>query len=154
MKTILELSQEIGVSKVAITKKIQKLGIKNKLAKNGNMFLIDANQEKVIKQAFNYSDDNQNDNKGSESYRINDNQVSTLINMLQGELEEKNRQIEQLQTIITQEQTLRMVTEKKLLALEQKENEPKPGFFGRLFGSRRAQDLKEENAAGPIKEDN
>ena len=151
MKTILELSQEIGVSKVAINKKIQKLGLKNKLAKNGNMFLIDANQEKTIKQAFNYSDDNQGENQGNESYRINDNQVSTLINMLQGELEEKNRQIEQLQTIITQEQTLRMVTEKKLLALEQKENEPKPGLFSRLFGSRRGPDLN-ETAEEPVKE--
>ena len=146
MKTILELSQEIGVSKVAINKKIQKLGLKNKLAKNGNMFLIDANQEKIIKQAFNYSDDNQNGNPGDESYRINENQVSTLITMLQGQLEEKDRQIERLQTIINQEQTLRMVTEKKLLALEQKENEPRQGFFSRLFkpGSRREQDLNQD----------
>lgn len=147
MKTILELSQEIGVSKVAINKKIQKLGLKNKLAKNGNMFLIDANQEKTIKQAFNYSDDNQTDNKGAESYRINDNQVSTLITMLQGELEEKNRQIESLQTIINQEQALRMVTEQKLLALEQKESERKQGFFSRIFKpGKREQDL---NKADP-----
>ena len=137
MKTILELSQEIGVSKVAVGKKIEKLGLKNKLAKNGNMFLIDANQEKMIKQAFNVADDNQNAKKSDESYRINDNQVSTLINMLQVELEEKNRQIERLQTIINQEQTLRMVTEKKLLALEE-QTTPKEGILSRLFkkGSR------------------
>ena len=49
MKTILELSRELGVSKVAIMKKIQKLGIKNELAKDGNLFLVDEEQEQTIK---------------------------------------------------------------------------------------------------------
>ena len=136
MKTILELSQEIGVSKVAVNKKIQKLGLKNKLAKNGNMFLIDANQEKTIKQAFNYSDDNRTDNTGNESYRINDNQVSTLIQMLQSQLEEKDKQIAELQTIINQEQKLRGIAEQRLTLIEQKENS-KQGFFKRFFKSKK-----------------
>jgi len=140
MKTIKELSEEIGVSKVAVQKKIERLNIKNKMVRDGNRWLVPDELEKSIKLAFNkYDTDNQTGNNRQE----NENITQTLVSMLQKELEEKNKQIEKLQTIINQEQQLRMVTEQKLLALEDKtkeeENanqEKKVGFWGRLFGAK------------------
>ena len=44
-----------------------------------------------------------------------------LINLLQTELEKKNEQIKQLQKLLDQEQQLRMVSESKLLQIEEKE---------------------------------
>ena len=145
MKTVRELADEIGVSKVAVVKKIEKLNIKNDLVKKGNRLLIPDSVEYAVKVAFNYSNTNQteNDDKENENnHNQNDYISQTLIEMLRTELEEKNKQIEQLQTIINQEQQLRMVTERKLLAIEQKEkegnenNEKKQGFWSRLFGTK------------------
>jgi len=139
MKTIKELAEEIGVSKVAVQKKINRLNIKNKMILDGNRWLVPEEMEKSIKMAFNkYDDDNQTDNNRED----NENITQTLVSMLQRELEEKNKQIEKLQTIINQEQQLRMVTEQKLIAIEQKREEEnenqekKRGLFGWIFGSK------------------
>ena len=142
MKTIKELSEELGVSKVAIVKKTERLNIKNKLVRDGNRLLVPEELESTIRKAFNKPPtDNQTDNTQKET----DNITQTLIGMLQKELEEKNKQIESLQTIINQEQSLRLITEQKLLALEQKEQkeddnqEVKPGFWSRLFGKKKTE---------------
>lgn len=139
MKTIKELSEDIGVSKVAIQKKIERLNIKNKMIRDGNRWLVPDELENTIKLAFNKYD---TDNQTSKNQEQTSNITETLVMMLQKELEEKNKQIEKLQTIINQEQQLRMVTEQKLLALEDKEKEEnenqgkKQGFWGRLFGTK------------------
>lgn len=139
MKTIKELAEEIGVSKVAVIKKVERLNIKNKLVHDGNRLLVPEELEKTIKIAFNKYD---TDNPKKTDDKQTDNITETLITMLKTELEEKNKQIERLQSIITQEQTLRMISEQKVIALEQKEKEEnenqevKQGFWGRLFGTK------------------
>lgn len=133
MKTIREVAEEIGVSKVAVQKKIERLHIRNKMVMDGNRWLVPDEVEDIIIRAFNKSD---NDNQTGYNRKENEDVTQTLIAMLQKELEEKNRQIEKLQTIINQEQTLRMVTEQKVIALEQKEQDSKRGLWGRLFGTK------------------
>ena len=52
MKTIRQIADEIGVSKTAVSKQIENLGLRSSLRKNGNQFAIDEHQEALIKQAF------------------------------------------------------------------------------------------------------
>lgn len=119
MKTIKQIADELEVSKTAVRKKIDRLGLREKLQKNGNQFAIDKRQEKLIKSAF----------QGVEPETENGNQsetVSTLVSMLQKELTSKNEQIAQLQTLVSQEQQLRMVTEQRLLQIEEQHEDPVP----------------------------
>ena len=52
MKTIRQIADEIGVSKTAVSKQIENLGLRSSLRKNGNQFAIENQQEKLIKMAF------------------------------------------------------------------------------------------------------
>lgn len=52
MKTVKELADELGVSKTAVMKKIDNLGLREKLAKNGNRLAIREPEEKLIIEAF------------------------------------------------------------------------------------------------------
>lgn len=120
MKTIKQIADELGVSKTAVRKKIENLGLRSGLQKNGNQFAIDENQEKLIKTAFSGSE--------SETRTQTDSQtetetVSALVSMLQRELDAKNEQIAHLQKLLDQEQQLRMVTEQKLLQIEDKQEQ-------------------------------
>ena len=96
MKTIRQIADEIGVSKTAVSKQIANLGLRSGLRKNGNQFAIDEHQEALIKQAF------------SEKSQTENHEVSDLvcvlqatIDTLQGQLEVKDRQIEQQAQTIT-----------------------------------------------------
>lgn len=111
MKTIKELADEIGVSKVAINKKLDALGLKTSLTKKGNTFVIDANTEKQIKRAYRYTPDNHinnitdnadnsDDNHGNQS----ENRVADIIDVLRSELSAKNEQIRSLQETIKEQQ--------------------------------------------------
>lgn len=51
-KTIKQIADELGVSKQAVTKCIDNLGLRSTLTKNGNFFVVGDSQEKAIKQAF------------------------------------------------------------------------------------------------------
>jgi predicted ArsR family transcriptional regulator len=125
MKTIKQIADELGVSKTAVRKKIENLGLRSGLQKNGNQFAIDENQEKLIKSAFSES---KVETKTETNSQTETETVSTLVSMLQRELDAKNEQIAHLQKLLDQEQQLRMVTEQKLLQIEDKqvqEEQPK-----------------------------
>lgn len=127
-KTIKQIADEIGVSKTAIRKKIENLGLRSSLQKNGNQFAIDENQEKLIKSAFL---EEKTETKTETSSRTETETVSTLVSMLQRELEIKNKQIEELnerlaesQKLLDQQQQLTALQEQKLqLLIEQKDEE-------------------------------
>ena len=123
MKTIKQIADELGVSKTAVRKKIENLGLRSSLQKNGNQFAIDEEQEKRIKSAF---FENETETETETGSRTETETVSTLVSMLQKELEVKNEQIMHLQKLLDQEQQLRMVTEKKLLQIEEKQEEAEP----------------------------
>lgn len=120
MKTIKQIADELGVSKTAVRKKIENLGLRSSLQKNGNQFAIDENQEKLIKSAFLESEA---ETKTETNSQTETETVSTLVSMLQRELDAKNEQIAHLQKLLDQEQQLRMVTEQKLLQIEDKQEQ-------------------------------
>lgn len=121
-KTIKQIADELGVSKTAVRKKIENLGLRSGLRKNGNQFAVDETQEKLIKSAFSESE---TQTKTETSSRTETETVSDLVSMLQRELEAKNEQIANLQKLLDQEQQLRMVTEQKMLMIEQRDQEEK-----------------------------
>ncbi len=120
MKTIKQIADELGVSKTAVRKKIENLGLRSSLQKNGNQFAIDENQEKLIKSAFSESEA---ETKTETDSQTETETVSALVSMLQRELDAKNEQIAHLQKLLDQEQQLRMVTEQKLLQIEDKQEQ-------------------------------
>lgn len=128
MKTIKQIADELGVSKTAVRKKIENLGLRSGLQKNGNQFAIDKNQEKLIKSAFSENESETQTQTKSQTETETKSQTETetvcdLVCMLQRELDTKNEQIAHLQKLLDQEQQLRMITEQKLLQIEDKQEQ-------------------------------
>lgn len=159
MKTIRQIADEIGVSKTAVNKQIANLGLRSGLRKNGNQFAIDEHQEALIKQAFSEKSqteiENQTQTKSPTSWFSVCDLVCVLqatIDTLQGQLEVKDRQLEQQAQTITRltdalaaaqqtaaaAQALHAGTiQQQLLTGEagadQQEPEQKRGWFSKLF---------------------
>ena len=125
-KTIRQIADELGVSKTSVRKKIDNLGLRSSLQSSGNQFLIDEEQEELIKTAFR---GNKSQTKSETKTQTESETVSSLISILQEELARKDAQIENLQKLLDQEQQLHMHTKQQLQLLEQKEDiieEPEP----------------------------
>ena len=108
MKTIRQIADEIGVSKTAVSKQIANLGLRSGLRKNGNQFAIDERQEALIKQAFSEKSQTEIENQSQTKTQTENHEVGDLvcvlqatIDTLQGQLEVKDRQIEQQAQTIT-----------------------------------------------------
>ena len=108
MKTIRQIADEIGVSKTAVSKQIENLGLRSSLRKNGNQFAIDEHQEALIKQAFFEKTQTEIENQSQTKTQTENREVGDLvcvlqatIDTLQGQLEVKDRQIEQQTQTIT-----------------------------------------------------
>ena len=108
MKTIRQIADEIGVSKTAVNKQIANLGLRSGLRKNGNQFAIDELQEALIKQAFSEKSQTEIENQSQTKTQTENHEVGDLvcvlqatIDTLQGQLEVKDRQIEQQAQTIT-----------------------------------------------------
>ena len=108
MKTIRQIADEIGVSKTAVNKQIANLGLRSGLRKNGNQFAIDEHQEALIKQAFSEKSQTEIENQSQTKTQTETHEVGDLvcvlqatIDTLQGQLEVKDRQIEQQAQTIT-----------------------------------------------------
>ena len=108
MKTIRQIADEIGVSKTAVNKQIANLGLRSGLRKNGNQFAIDEQQEALIKQAFFEKTQTEIENQSQTKTQTENHEVGDLvcvlqatIDTLQGQLEVKDRQIEQQAQTIT-----------------------------------------------------
>ena len=102
VKTIRQIADEIGVSKTAVSKQIANLGLRSGLRKNGNQFAIDEQQEALIKQAFFEKTQTEIENQSQTKTQTENHEVGDLvcvlratIDTLQGQLEVKDRQIEQ-----------------------------------------------------------
>ena len=146
MKTIRQIADEIGVSKTAVSKQIANLGLRSGLRKNGNQFAIDEHQEVLIKQAFSEKSQTENREVGDLVCVL-----QATIDTLQGQLEVKDRQIEQQAQTITRltdalaaaqqtaaaAQALHAGTIQQLITGEagtdQQEPEQKRGWFSKLF---------------------
>ena len=159
MKTIRQIADEIGVSKTAVSKQIANLGLRSGLRKNGNQFAIDEHQEALIKQAFSEKTQTEIENQSQTKTQTENHEVGDLvcilqatIDTLQGQLDMKDRQIEQQAQTITRltdalaaaqqtaaaAQALHAGTiQQQLLTGEagadQQEPEQKRGWFSKLF---------------------
>ena len=124
MKTIRQIADEIGVSKQAVFKKIKREPLSTSLqgltATVHGRLMVEVDGEKLIKQAFSEPHPSTTDNqltgavdglvdapstKNEEKIEVVDGVVSVLqdtIDMLQGQLKVKDRQIEQQAQIIIQ----------------------------------------------------
>lgn len=147
-KTIKQIADELGVSKTAVRKKIENLGLRSSLRKIGNQFSIDNEQEKLIKCSFSKDKTETRKPKTVSKNR----ELLDLVSVLQKELEfkneqlkekdiqlaEKDKQIENIQKLADQAQRLQAMAENKIKLLEQKESspefvEPRKGLFARFF---------------------
>lgn len=156
-KTIKQIADELGVSKQAVFKKIDNLGCRQQLTKIDNQFTVDEKLENTIKKAFlekvnTFKNVNQSSTKSStDNQKLTDYLTDTLKvlqqqnELLSRQLEEKDKQISNLQKLIDQSQQLQAIAENKIKLLEQKETPPEPvngsssieskkGFFARLLG--------------------
>lgn len=96
-KTIKQIADEIGVSKTAVRKKMTD-EVKTKFAETiGNTVYISPKGESIIKSMFLASNENQTETKIANQNGNQTETVSTLVSVLQNELEIKNKQIESLQ---------------------------------------------------------
>ena len=147
MKTIRQIADEIGVSKTAVSKQIANLGLRSGLRKNGNQFAIDEHQEALIKQAFFEKTQTEIENQSQTKTQTENREVGDLvcvlqatIDTLQGQLEVKDRQIEQQAQTITRLTDAHAGTiQQQLLTGEagadQQDQAPeqKRGWFSKLF---------------------
>jgi predicted transcriptional regulator len=88
--TIKEIADTVGVSKTAVRKKIEKLGLQTKLLKNGNKITIDEETAKQVIMAFDKQTENETQTRFANQ---NENELSKVIEILQAELESKNKQL-------------------------------------------------------------
>lgn len=137
-KTIKQIAEEIGVSKTAVRKKIENLGLSEKVKTNGNRIEISERQEKLIKSTF-LQKETQTENANlvsekTETLRLLSDVVCTLQEQLQEkdkQIERLQRELEQAQKNVDQAQQLHALTEQKINLLEQKDQEPKKRLWWR-----------------------
>ena len=138
-KTIKQIADELGISKQAVFKRIDNLGLRSKLTKIDNQLMVEKEQENMIKSAFSEKQPSTKPStklstKSSTSLQletVNDAVVEVLLNqseMLKNELKIKNKQIEELnkrleenQKLLDQQQKLHAMAEQKIQLLEHKE---------------------------------
>lgn len=95
MTTIKELSESIGISKVGLTKWIERNGYKDRLEKQGNKYIIPADIEQVIRANF-----DRRETKPPKAVQNNvdaDKSITDeILSLLREQLETKDREIERL----------------------------------------------------------
>lgn len=156
-KTIKQIADELGVSKQAVSKCIDNLGLRSTLTKNGNFFVVSNSQEKAIKRVFlshktANQNANQNANQSPTELAVLIEVLQTTIDTLQGQLSAKDEQIrkqqeqiEQLTSALQQQtsalesitaaltaaQALHAADKKALMLMEDRESEHKLSFWER-----------------------
>lgn len=152
-KTIKQIADELGVSKQAVSKCIDNLGLRSTLTKNGNFFVVSNSQEKAIKRVFlSHKTANQNANQSPTELAVLIEVLQTTIDTLQGQLSAKDEQIrkqqeqiEQLTSALQQQtsalesitaaltaaQALHAADKKALMLMEDRESEHKLSFWER-----------------------
>ena len=131
-KTIKKLADEVGVSKTAVSKKIDKLGLRSRLIKVKNQWFIPESLQDELLKSF-------TDRKPqTQSY----SSVDTLVTTLQSQVKDLQTQVQTLtnQLEIKDEQIkardeqinkFLLLSENKPLQIEQKKEPPKWQFWKR-----------------------
>lgn len=115
-KTIKELADELGVSKVRIQQVIDKLPITKKPIKENNKYILNNQNIKDIKgfigKKIISNRKEENDNLSISYRKVIDNQIE--------QLNEKDKQIEHLQKLLENQQVLTLQSQEKIKLLESK----------------------------------
>lgn len=146
-KSIKQLADEIGVSKTAIRKKIDNLGLQYSLQKNKNQLLVPEETENAIKMAFSNTETQTrklktNDDTANEiafyreEIRIKNEQIresqeeqKRLLQIIS----DNSKHLENLEEMLKAEMFLKIRSEEKIKALEEKLAEPQPNWFQKFF---------------------
>lgn len=149
-KTIKEIADELGISKQALRKHIDKLPTTCVSIGSNRTIFINTNGQEILKTIVSTKVTTQvptSDNSKivELTHKIHllelekdlkNESSSEQIKMLNNQILEKDNQIAEFQKLLDQEQQLRMVSEQKLLSLEEKNETTKErGFFSRIFKS-------------------
>lgn len=107
MKTIKELSDELGYTKQYVSQTIRQLGLQSSLRKIGNKFAIDEEQENLIRQALEEKTETknrqQNDNKTETELSIS---LRSEIDFLRSVIEKKDKETERLYQLLERQHQL------------------------------------------------
>jgi len=114
-KTVKEIAEEIGVSKSAVMKKIDNLGLRFSLKKIANQLAIDTQSEALIKQSFFEKSPTKKSPTKSPTKTSSLRLDQQIIDMLQMELKSKNELIKaQQKTIDRLASTIEIYSQKEL----------------------------------------
>lgn len=109
-KTILELANELDVTKQAIQYQLKKINKKHLSKRDDGAYLISNEGQDLIREAMGFemkSSDKNTDKHHQKTDKITDKDLlDDTITILQKELEEKNSQIEKLQELLREQQNL------------------------------------------------
>jgi len=106
MKSVRQLATEIGVSKTAIMKQIENLGLHTELQRKGNQFVITDEQEALIKSAFTEKSKTIKSQSESQSDAPIIAVLQMTIETLREQLQAKDRQIDTLTAALQASQAL------------------------------------------------
>lgn len=135
MLTIAELAQELNISKNAVMHRIDTLKMRDELKKQGNRFLLTEEQAERVRTTY-----------GMAKPQEQNETLQGIIDTLKEELQNKNKQIDDLLAIIkTQQVTIAGIQQKEILEITDKQNsnteqipQRKPRFWHRIFSRSRA----------------
>lgn len=126
-KTVKELSNIFGVSKQAINKRMtsefRRQHVTNKTIKGVKTMLVDSGGEKLLKQAFNA--DNHQQNIDNQNQQLVVDVLREQVDIQKKELDIKNEQIKKLQALLDQSQQLQLISNKKIEEIKKIESNMK-----------------------------
>lgn len=95
MATIKELAESIGISKVGLTKWLERNGYKGRLEKVGNKYMVPADIEQAVRSYFDHRDTKPQ--KVVQNTNSTDKEITAeILALLREQLETKDREIERL----------------------------------------------------------
>ena len=86
-KTVKQIADELKVNRSAVNRKISELGLRSKLNKVGKAFLLNEEQENLIKGSFDIHENKDDDELKNDDLDLN------LINILKQQIKVKDEQI-------------------------------------------------------------
>ena len=146
MITILELAQELQTSKTTISRKIKELDMKNRLELLDGKYYLTDEQARQIREAMSRHDARNAPTRETRNVserraeRTDTRRDTQFTKDLMQQIKEKDAQIKELHKLLDQQQQLTMITQQRVLALEDQQQKKQRGIFARLFGTKPAQD--------------
>lgn len=139
--SVKEFAKLAGVSSQSVYKKLNRLNNElqtySTIVDNKKVIDTTALWEVYKIEEFNPNSTKFATNSTKETTRVEDNSFNQeLIQMLKKQLDEKDKQISELQTLLSQEQQLRLVEHQQLLEYKAKETDEQSKGFWSLFRKR------------------